>query len=171
MVLHWAYNALGVIRLYLGEFVASRARLERAAFLYAPDQQRAYISQYGHQDPKVTCLAFGANGLWLLGETDRALAVSGEAVALARQLGHAYSLALALYFAAILCQWCDRPAASRAYAEELLRLAEEHGFILWSAGGTILRARAVAEQGALEEGIGEMRRGSNASNQIHHRNP
>jgi predicted ATPase len=160
-VLHWAYNTLGIIRLFRGELAASRAHLEQAAALYAPGQQSTYIAQYG-QDPKVTCFAFGANGLWLLGETDRALAMSREAVALARQLGHAYTLALALYFAAILHQRCGEPAASGECAEELLRLADEHGFTFWSAGGTILRGRALAEQGALAEGIADMGRGLSA---------
>jgi DNA-binding winged helix-turn-helix (wHTH) protein/predicted ATPase len=157
-VLPWAYTTLGVIQLYLGELAVSQAHLEQAATLYAPEHQPAYMSFYP-QNPKVTCLAFGANGLWLLGDTGGALAMSREAVALARQVGHAYSLALALYFAAILYQWCGQPAASRACAEELLRLADEHGFMLWSAGGTVLRGRAVAEQGALAEGIADMRRG------------
>src|SRR5262249_24609790 len=84
------------------------------------------------------------------------------AVCLARQVGHAYSLALALFFAATLYQRCGQPVASRACAEELLRLAEEHGFMLWSAGGTILRGRALAEQGALAEGIADIRRGLSA---------
>lgn len=157
----WGHNTVGITQLFLGELAASRAHLKQAAAFYAPEQQRAYLALYG-QDPKVTCLAFGANGLWLLGDTDQALAMSCEAVALARHSGHGYSLALALYFAAVLHQWRGQPGASRACAEELVRLAEEHGFMLWSAGGTVLRGRALAEQGALEEGIAEIQRGFSA---------
>jgi DNA-binding winged helix-turn-helix (wHTH) protein/predicted ATPase/Cdc6-like AAA superfamily ATPase len=161
LALLWAHNALGIIRLFLGELVASPADFERAGALYTPEQHRSSIWLYG-QDPKVTCLAFGANGLWLLGDPDRALAMGGESVCLARQLGHAYSLAFALFFAATLHQRCGQPAASRACAEEALRLSEEHGFLLWSAGAMILRGKAVAEQGALEEGIADIRRGLSA---------
>jgi DNA-binding winged helix-turn-helix (wHTH) protein/predicted ATPase len=161
MALLCAHNAQGVTRLFLGDLVASRTHLEQVAALYAPDLHRASIGLYG-QDMKVPSLAFGANGLWLLGETDQALAMSREAVALARQLGHAYSLALALYFAAILHQRCGQPAASGGCAEELLRLAEEHGFTFWSAGATVLRGRAAAEQGALAEGTADIQRGLSA---------
>lgn len=37
-----------------------------------------------------------------------------------------------------------------------------HEFMMWSAGATILRGRALAEQGALEEGIADIQRGLSA---------
>jgi predicted ATPase len=152
------HNAAGVIRLFVGEPAAARADLERAAVLYDPDRDRGHAWQYG-QDLKVTSLAHWANALWLTGEPDRALEASREAVALARQLVHPHSLALALYFAAVLHQRRQDPGASRECAEELIRLADEHGYGLWSAGGAVLRGRALAEQGSPAEGVAEIRRG------------
>ena len=153
-----AHSARGITRLFLGELSASRVDLERSVSLYTPDRDIPLAWQYG-QDPKVACLAQGSSGLWLLGESERSLEANREALALARRLSHPHSLAQALYFAAILHQRRREPGPSRERAEDLIRLANEHGFGFWSAGGAILRGRALAEQGSLAEGLAEIQRG------------
>ena len=143
--LPWAYNALGIIRLFRGDLAASRTHLEQAAALYAPDQHCGLIAP-NNQDPKVTCLAFGSNGLWLLGETDRAGHEPGGG-----RLGPAVGARIQPGAGPVLRRHpppAVRPTGSqRRVPEELLRLADEHGFTFWSAGGTVLRGRAAAEQG------------------------
>ena len=48
-------------------------------------------------DPRVTCESFVAWILLLLGQADQALAQSRRALAWARELSHAYTLAFALH--------------------------------------------------------------------------
>lgn len=153
-----AHNALGVTRLFMGEPAAARADLETAAGLYDPGQHGGLAWQFG-QDFRVTALAQVANALWLAGESARAADASREAVALARRLAHPHSLALALHFAGILHQRRRDAAAVLRCAEELIRLSDDHGFGLWSAGGTVLRGSSVVAGGAPADGAAEIERG------------
>ena len=47
-------------------------------------------------DPRVECLSYAAWTLWFLGYPDQALKRSQEALALAEELSHPFSLAFAL---------------------------------------------------------------------------
>ena len=97
--------------------------------------------------------------LWLLGYPDQALQRSQEALTLAQELSHPFSLAFALYFAAMLHQFRREAQAAQERAEAAMALATEQGFAFWLAWGTILRGWALAEQGQGEEGIAQMRQG------------
>jgi adenylate cyclase len=83
-------------------------------------------------------------------------------VTLAREVAHPGSLALALYFAAMVHQCRREPSAVRERAEAAIALSAEHGFPFWLAGATILRGWALAEQGEGAEGIALMRQGLDA---------
>src|SRR5262249_3990454 len=95
----------------------------------------------------------------LLGYPDRAARASREAVALAKDLGHPHTLALTLYFAAVLHQRLRDPEATRERADALAGLAVEHGFALWEAGAAVLRGWAATQGDDLAAGMETMRRG------------
>ena len=97
--------------------------------------------------------------LWPLGYPDQALKRSQEALTLARELAHPYSLAYALGFAARLHQFRREGQQTHEQAEAAITLSTEQGFPLWLAVGTILRGWALAEQGQEEEGIAQIRQG------------
>ena len=107
----------------------------------------------------MVCLAFGAVALWLLGYPDQAVQRSREAVALGRESGHPTTLALALYFAAMLRQYRREGPAVQGSAEATLAIATEHGFSFWLASGLVMRGWALAEQGAWASGIAQLRQG------------
>ena len=132
--------------------------MERAIALYDRRRHRALAFLYG-QDPGVACLAFGAMALWLLGHPDQAARRSAEAVALGRELGQPSTLALALHFDAMVRQYRREGAAAAESAGAATALAAAHGFSFWRAGGQVLRGWALAEQGALADGIAWMRQG------------
>ena len=54
--------------------------------------------------PGLVCLSFASRTLWPLGYPDQALQRSQEALTLARELSHPFSLAFALFFAAWIHQ-------------------------------------------------------------------
>ena len=94
-----AHYALGVTWFWLGALPAARQHLEEGIARYTPDQRRAPVFRMG-QDPGVACRAYAALTLWLLGYPEQALARLHEALALAHELSHPYSLAWARCWAA-----------------------------------------------------------------------
>jgi predicted ATPase len=155
-----AHQALAVTSLCQGAPAETLGQMEQALALYDPRQHRDHAFLYG-QDPGVSCLAFGAVALWLLGHPDQAARRSAEAVALGRELGQPSTLALALHFDAMVRQYRREGAAAGASAEAAAAVAAEHGFSFWRAGGQVLRGWAQAER-ALPDGIAQLRAGIDA---------
>ena len=153
-----ARQALAVTSFCLGDPAATREHMEQGVALYDPKRHSSHTYLYG-QDPGVACLAFGAVALWLLGYPDQAVQRSREAVALGGELGQPSTLALALYFAAMLRQYRREGPAVQESAEATTAIATEHGFSFWLAGGLVMRGWALAEQGAWAGGIAQLRQG------------
>ena len=97
--------------------------------------------------------------LWLLGYPAQALARLHEALALAHELSHPFSLAFARCWAAYVYQFRRDVPAVHEQAEAAVALATEQGFPQWAAMGTILRGWALAMQGQGEEGLAQVRQG------------
>jgi len=114
-------------------------------------------------DPKMACLSYGAQVLWLLGYPDQALKRSQDALALAQQVSHPYGLVFALGTMAGLHVARREGPATQERAEAMIALSREQGFPQYAALGTLLRGGALAEQGQSEEGIRHMRQGIAAS--------
>jgi predicted ATPase len=113
-------------------------------------------------DPGVTCLCYAAWALWFLGYPDQALNKSQEALTLAQELSHPYSLAHALSLAAISHQFRREGQATQMLVEDATALSLKHGFPFWLASGTVLLGWALTEQGNREAGIAEIREGLSA---------
>ena len=153
-----AYLALGATFQHLGELGRARTHFEQALALVDPPQHRAHAVLYG-QDPQTIGLADLACILWVLGYPDQAMQRSHEALTVAQTVDHAYSRALAHFFAA----WCaqlrrDLPATA-AQAAAALTLAQEHAFHYLAALSLVFQGWAVAMQGQAAEGIAQMRQG------------
>jgi predicted ATPase len=114
--------------------------------LYDPQQHRAYAFLYG-EDSGVMCHTYDAWALWYLGYPDQGLARSQEAMTLAQQMTHPYSLGYALGFAAICHALRREVRAAREHAEATIRLATDQGFPIFMAHGAILHGWALAHQG------------------------
>jgi predicted ATPase len=153
-----AHYALGSTWFWLGALPAARQNLEEGIARYTPDQRRTPVFRMG-QDPGVACRGHAALTLWLLGYPGQALARLHEALALAHELSHPYSLAWALCWAAIVSQLRRDVPAVHEHAEATVALSTEQGFPLWAASGTSLRGWALALQGQGAEGIAQVRQG------------
>jgi predicted ATPase len=95
----------------------------------------------------------------MLGYPGQALQKSHEAITLAGELSHSYSLALALYLAAELHRYRREAEIAHERVEAFMALGTEHGFAQLLARGTILRGWVLVEQGQGEAGIAQMRQG------------
>ncbi|MBP0623110.1 adenylate/guanylate cyclase domain-containing protein [Cupriavidus consociatus] len=153
-----AHIALGGSSLFMGDFRAAQQHLERGIAYYKPEQHPIHAALYG-QDPRVRGLSFLAWAEWYLGFPAQASKHCQEALALAREVSHPFSMALALVYAAQLYQFRHEAALTREYAEAAIALSVEQGFPFWLAWGTVLRGWALAEQGSREEGIAQVLQG------------
>ena len=156
-----AHHALGTTWLYFGALPAARLHLEEAIARSTPDQRRAPVFRIG-QDLGVACRANAALLLWLLGYPEQALARLHEALALAHELPHPFSLAYARCWAAYVYQFRWDVPAVHEQAEAAVALSIEQGFPFWAAAGTILRGWALAMRGQGEEGMAQVRQGITA---------
>src|SRR5262249_13169907 len=130
-----AHHTLGNTLNYLGELATAQAHLEQGIALYDRQQHRTHALLYG-QDPGVACRSSAAAALWLLGYPDQALQRSHEALTLAQEAAHPFSLAYALWFAAWLHQHRREWPLVQARADAVITLAAEQEFAHWWALGT-----------------------------------
>jgi predicted ATPase len=154
---------LGSTLFYLGDVETARQHLEQARTLYDPHQDRFHFAYHGRQDPGVSAMSYASTVLWLLGYPDQALIQGHEALALARELAHPFTLAIALHWAARLHQCRLESPATQAHGEALIALSTEHGFAQWLAMGTRYRGWALVAQGRVEAGITQMQQTLTAS--------
>jgi predicted ATPase len=147
-----AHHMLGTTLFHLGELVSAHAHLEQAIALYDPRQGRFRAFSRG-ADPTVSCLSRSAWTLWMLGYPEQALVRSHEALTLARELSHAYSLAFALHYTAMIRLFRREARLAQEWAEATIALSREQGFVYWLGGGMFMQGWALTEQGSTEEGI------------------
>src|SRR5262249_3346857 len=102
---------------------------------------------------------FAARTFWLLGYPEQALAHLHEALALAQELAHPFSLAYARCWAAFVSQFRRDVSVVHEYAEAAVALSTEQGFPQFAAMGTIFRGWMLAMQGQGEEGVTQVRQG------------
>ncbi len=149
-------------------FRQSREHFEASAALYEPSRDFALAVLNVGNDLGVACKVVCAHSVWYLGYPDRALAWSEEGLALARQLSHPWSSAFGWCHAALLRIYRRDYAEALAAAEIGLAISRDNEFEMWTGYTSLLRGRALAEQGRhaeaielIREGIALYRKGGN----------
>ncbi|MBI4525277.1 MAG: AAA family ATPase [Deltaproteobacteria bacterium] len=155
-----AHHTLWATSLMLGEFSTAHEQAERGIALYDPRQPHEHQTfLYGGHDPGVCCRTHAARALWILGYPEKALQRAQDALTLARELSHPFTLAFALFWAAWVHHQRGEGRAAQERAEAGLKLGTEHGFPRWVAAGTILRGWLLVKQGQGEKGVEQIREG------------
>lgn len=149
---------LGVTSFWLGEFAAARDQLEQAIAEYLPEKAHSHLALYS-QDPRIVCMSRLAYCLRFLGEPAGAEERAQEAIRLADELDHPFSLAYALHFGAWLSIDLGDESRTRERTERMAALAEgeQLGFLQPMAG--ILRGWMLAGRGQVEEAVALIRAG------------
>ncbi len=142
----------------LGAQTEARAYYAQGLAYYDPVHCDAHASLYG-TDPGVLCCSCLSWILQWLGYPDQALRKDQEAICLAQQLDHPFSLAVALNNSCVFYGHRQELQTMRRQAEALLALATAQGFPAYAAVGAILQGVALAEQGHREEGIAQAHQG------------
>jgi TOMM system kinase/cyclase fusion protein len=153
-----AHRVVGTTCMWLGDTAAAHVHFSQGIALYDAQQHRTSALLYG-QDTGVSCRNYAAWTLWFLGYPAQGLTRSHEAVTLAQQIDHPFSLCVALSNAAIFYQCRQEGQATQERAEAAIRLTTEQGFPLWMAISAILRGWALVQQGHAREGIEQLHQG------------
>jgi transcriptional regulator with AAA-type ATPase domain/predicted ATPase len=154
-----AHDALGAILYHLGEFALARRHLEQGIALSHTQGPQAHAAHDAATDHGVACLGHLAWVLWFLGAPGQALQRSREAIALAQELDHPFSLTQALYWAAHLHQLCRDARGTQERAQAAMAVAAAQGFAQQQAQALLLHGWALAQQGRRHEGLTWMRQG------------
>src|SRR5262245_16953219 len=157
-----AHQGLGAVLVWRGEIVQARLHLEQAIGLYDEQPSRFPASARSAGVPGVGGRRLASLALWLLGYPVQALQRSNEALALAQELAHPFSLAWALSHAGLLHLFRREGQAMRERAEATIALSRAQGFPGLEAIGTLERGWVLAEQGQEVEGLAQMRQGLTA---------
>jgi predicted ATPase len=156
-----AHGPLGQTLCIQGEPTLAREHLHQVA-LYEPQRHSTLAFRFGY-DPGVYTPAVEGWVFWLLGYPEQALRRSHEALTLAREQSHPFTLALTLVTVAVLHQLRREGEATLKHVKASLVLSTAQGFPYLSAAGTVLQGWGLARAGQVEEGIAQMRQGLAAS--------
>jgi class 3 adenylate cyclase/predicted ATPase len=149
---HTGSHASGVFCSASGSFVDACAYCEDAISMWDP-ALRAFVPS--PEDPYVSVRLYYYRALVCSGRINEARLRVGEALAEARRLSP-FNVAYSLYHR-YLGQWAidgvkSAPTILRS-ADEILVLANEHGFALWVAFGKMIRGWCLGAAGEAAEGI------------------
>ncbi len=153
---------MGCSQLHMGALLDARDHLERAAVLFPGiDKEEIATSavRYG-LEMGATYHAYAAWCEWLLGYPDRALQLSRTSLALQETSDHLYTRSRALYWNAVVHEFCGDQARVLELADAAIATAKEHGLPLVVAVGRIMQAAADAALNETEGAAEDMAKAS-----------
>ena len=163
---------LGQTLYFMGAFVDARLHLERTLALCAANPETIVTYRRFGTDDEVRAWSVLANTLLLLGYPEQSAAAAAKAVSRARQMGLAFTTALALSQVAIQGTLGDDPKLAAAHAEEAIALSIEHELAGPEQRARFIQGALLAQSGDLKRGIDIMRSAiaaaeSNAARNLH----
>ncbi|MFZ0012769.1 MAG: adenylate/guanylate cyclase domain-containing protein [Acidimicrobiia bacterium] len=126
--------------------------LDRAIELYDPTNVGASRFRLGSSPGVVARVAAGITR-WRMGQFHRGVELVEEAVGLARQLDHPFSLSYALYHAGYLHTLRTRFDLSLNCARELQEVAHDHDYQIWEALSKVIEGVSLVGSGDAAEGL------------------
>ncbi|HEU4319782.1 MAG TPA: adenylate/guanylate cyclase domain-containing protein [Acidimicrobiia bacterium] len=146
-----AYYLLGSAMAFSGDETGI-PNLDKAIALYRTDMHTMHRLRVG---PNTAITARVAWGLLVYerGHMDQATARLTEALAIARELEHPFTLAHALYHNGYLSFLRSRFEDTLAHAHELARVSDENDYIVWRTLATVLEGAALVGLGRSDEGL------------------
>ncbi len=148
-------RALGSSLFFLGRFQEAQEQLIEGIALDDQVQETAHqasLPLYAER-AGVVCRSYAGWCQWYLGYPDQALRTVEAGVALARELGHAHSVAHALTTAALVQNCRGEFAAAIEQSDIAINAADEQGLPQWRAKAKMHRGFALASLGEHAEGI------------------
>lgn len=152
------HGMLGVVLVWLGDWLGSRNCLEDALAGYAiyPDNT---VTLFHDQPIELTHRRHLAKVLWLLGYPDQALQQMNETMRLAQAITHPYSLANIYIYSALVYQHRGEVQLMQAPAKTVTTLSQQYGYPAYLLQSLVLTGWALVQQGQYTAGIAQMEAG------------
>jgi predicted ATPase len=147
---------------YDGDFTTAIHHIERGLTLYDERAHSHHAIVYVGHDPAVCAHTVGAVVTCILGYPERAESQARAGIGLARRLGHAPTLAHALWFTAKLHIVQNKIDEVCAVTTELLALCEEQHLVPPAMAGTIFQGWSKVRAGQVDDGLRQLRNGLEA---------
>jgi serine/threonine protein kinase/tetratricopeptide (TPR) repeat protein len=145
-----AYWVVGATAYYKGDFTAGLNLLETGLALVDGDLERSHALKTG-QCCSVLCRSHMALALWQLGFPEQALRRADETIRLAKQLGHPFSYAMALFFGRQVLQFCGRDDQALTRIEEEYKICHAQGFVFFEVHAIFGRGDLLVRKGQVSE--------------------
>jgi class 3 adenylate cyclase/predicted ATPase len=153
-----AHRVMGSTLLTLGDFQSSANHFEETIRLSTSKEKQALYNLY-MVEPQVASLLLLSWDLWFLGYPDQSLSRVSEALALARELGHPYTVVFAHYMTSVVHLLRGDAARALESAERSFEMSQEQRFSLYLTLSRISRGRALGDLGRLGEARAEIELG------------
>lgn len=154
-----AHVGAGVACYLLGQFEASMEHFGRYRSLDNASSRVAGARRYG-LEPGIVLRGFESRLLWWMGYPGKGLAGIEEALALARSLSHAPTLAFVMSIAATIRQSLEDIDLVESLARELKAQGTEHAMQIWTGQGLFFEGWANFQRNQKDaKGIEQMRDG------------
>jgi len=143
---------------HLGQLRQSLDNMARALALDT-GERLAVLSLFAGPDLGVFCASYLAHLYWHAGDDAKSQECMERAVGAARRMGHPFSQAIALDYAAMVHAFRGDAAGTLRWAEEAVELCRAHQFAYYLSMAEILAgwARAMVEDAG--SGLGQLRQG------------
>lgn len=153
-----ARRLAALVAMHAGDFLSARSEFDVILRRYDPGVHRPPPVHYVH-DPKASALPYLAIVLWILGYPEQAKKASRAAFEYAAELNQTNLTAhVAIYAGAGPAELVGDVAATRAHADAVIDLADQHSLNYWRISGLVLRGWAMAQEGDPENGLALMRK-------------
>ena len=152
---HYVY---GTATAFTGDLEAGLPHIDRAIELHDPQVHDSGRFRLG---PNTGVVARTASGilLWQCGKLEQAIGRVEEALEVARQIGHPYSIAYALHHNGLLDLYRGRYEDARHRASELTAVSEENDYQVWRTLATVFDGAALAHLGDPDTGLSMTEKG------------
>jgi predicted ATPase len=153
-----AHRVMGSTLLTTGDFRSSANHFEEAIRLSVSKEKPVLYNLY-MVEPQVASLLLLSWDLWFMGYPDQSLSRVSEALALAQELRHPYSVAFAHYMTSVVHLLRGDAARALESAERSFEMSQEQRFSLYVTLSRISRGRALGDFGRLGEARAEIELG------------
>jgi class 3 adenylate cyclase/predicted ATPase len=153
-----AHRVMGSTLLTVGDFQSSANHFEEA-IRFSTTTGKKPLSNLYVVEPQAASLLLLSWDLWFLGYPDQSLSRVSEALALAQELGHPYTVAFAHYMTSVVHLLRGEAARALESAERSFEVSQEQRFSLYVTLSRISRGRALGDLGRLGEARAEIELG------------
>lgn len=156
-----AHESIGSTYSFLGRFEEAKTHLLGAKALYDPARHRPQVLPYA-QDPGITARIMLARTLWILGDGDQVEALVAEAIGMARELEHPFTLAFTLGAVCWISSTLRDADRTLSLADEAVAISTKYSFEVGLAWAMSSQGWALSEKDR-EEGLAKLVKGLSAT--------